>query len=111
LMCSFQRRSRTAAESRLERLAVLVIIISRAGSLGRNHQSAYRAFGRTLLSEELTLHRLEYSLQHFAALGSFRVSHADTRHCKPLLGIPLRITVFDAECRLRNETHATPFEI
>src|SRR5579863_1421369 len=58
-------------------LAMLVLIIGRAGAFVRYHQRADGVLRRTLLAEQLALRGLQHALQNFAALRGFGVGDAD----------------------------------
>ena len=97
--------------NQLRRFAMLVIIVRGAGAFRRYHQRADGMFRRALLAEQLALRRLEDAFQYFAALRGFRIGDADAGDGEALLGVPLRVAVFDPQGGLGDEAEASPFEI
>src|ERR1700690_2405194 len=68
-------------------------------------------FGRALIPKELALRGFENTLQHFAALRSLGIGYTHTGNVETPLRIELRIAVFNAESRLRDEPKTSPLKI
>ncbi len=78
-------------------LPMFVTVISCARSLRGNHQRPHRMFRRAFFAEQLALRRLQNAFQHFATLRRLGIGDAHAGHAEALLGIPLGITVANAQ--------------
>ena len=67
--------------------------------------------GCAFFAEQLALRGFQHALQHFSALRGFGIGNPGAGDREALLGIPLGIFAPDLQCRLRDESEATPFEV
>lgn len=68
-------------------------------------------FGRALVAKELALMRLQNAFENFATLRRFRIGNSNSGNLETLFRVPLSVALPQSQCRLRNETESSPFEI
>src|ERR1700683_4288773 len=66
---------------------------------------------RALASKEFTLMRLQHALQNLSTLRGFGVGDSDAGDFEALLRVEFGVLVVDAQCGLRDEAEAAPFEV
>src|SRR3954470_13322944 len=88
-----------------------VVVVGRAGALGRDHARADRSLGRARGAEDLALPRLYDALQNLAALARLGIRDAHAGDAPAQLRVQVRVRRGQLEPALRDEAHAAPLEV
>src|SRR5581483_8394932 len=95
----------------LNRRHAPVLVVGRAGALGRNHWCAERVLGRAARAECRALHRLLQPAQDRARDAYRRLLRNDTLNAKTLLGVEARERGPQPVAAGRNTANAAPLPI